>query len=590
MGGISALFSEPLAPELENAVARAQASTPYRGIPQRETDPGGCIGIQCRLDETAIVADARSILAFNGYLSPLSTSHRQAPSSALRQLLDAGAYAQLQQLDGEFSLVYRNRQTHECVFYCSPSATRPLFFAVHRDRLSVCTEIRQALRLAQLPTAPDRQAIAQHLAFGHQALDLERTVYRHAHRASSGCVYRFDARDRVLRRQPFPGPPSPDPTIDRTDAGRRMLDNVCDAISASAHPAKTGLAMSGGLDSGLILACLQKRRPELARQTVTPYSIHFPGWEMDEAPSIAETLGRLNTQGRQVDGTNRPPSKYFEELASRLDHPPAVLTDSYIDILAPLMKSDGCRYRLSGFAGDFTLGFGQSYLGDYFRHGKPWRAMIDAALFQNIHPFSILSALRGIYHRVLFPACSRTKAPPVAPAWLHPDQRDTFDGGAARECAYVREFGYALGPRLWLLAVLRSGAWSDLVEQRCAQWELETLNPLAHQRVVDFTFRVAPHWLDGRKHNRALIREAARQLLPDSAREYRGKVVHDRYVAGDRELLRFADNPQGWHLTQERIVDSGAAQQLIAEARQSGIVSVLLGRILRMEYLLRRPG
>ena len=591
MGGITIVTDKKQISRHRHCVEAAHALAEYRGSSQIVEGDDYIIGVQRRHNEALLINDSHSSLAIHGHIAP--SSLRELNLSGLNNVknhLNNQNFKILQKLDGEFSLAYVNKASGVIIFYCSTSATRPLFFSTTGSRFALGTEIRQVLKLTGLSPIINKPAWAQHLAYGHQLLDLESTLYAGVQRAHAGCIHILSTPTGKLERIPYAQDCSIASSLQKDTAGQVLLNAVKTAVDNSLQDAPMGLALSGGLDSSLILSCaddIYKQQP--SRGKVFSYSITFPGWEMDEALHIKNCLNTLQRDGKYIDGTRHQPSRYFEQLNAHLDLAPATLTDCYLDILGPAMSQDGCQYRLSGFAGDLTLGSDLFYVADYARQGRIIKALKDAILFQNQDAFSFKKALRRIYHLIMFPKCSNPgRERPNTPSWLHPSQSGIIHDCAVKICAHIREHGLSLGPRLLLLDVLRSGAWSDVVEQRSAQWGMDTLSPLAHQGIVDLTFRMPPDWLDGGRHNRFLIREASQNLVPDACRKYNPKVLHDRFIKSDTNLLAFTGTPQHWRLVHEQLIDAAEITKLVALCKSTGRIDLQLSRILRAEYLARK--
>lgn len=591
MGGILATTNIHDSSMLRTRMDEARRLSAYRGNSLSVQHPACWLNVQARHDEALLIDDADSSLAIHGYMAPSSLSALKINTvQSLKARLNRIQYSILQGIHGEYSLVFFNKKTHSLIFYCSTSATRPLFFTQTNNNITIGTEIRQILHLANLRKILNKAAWAQHLTLGHQLLDMEETLYGGVKRAHSGCIYILDKITGKLAKQPFKQALGIDDTITKNMAEEMLLGRTQTAVSDCLREQPMGLAFSGGLDSGLILACADSiTGPKRKTGKVSTHSIVFPNWEMDEQAEIEKTLYALKRVGKYVDGTQHPPSTYLEKLSNESDLAPAGLTDCYVDILGPSMSDENCQYLLFGFAGDFTLGYGLSYIPEYFRRGRVFKAIKDAALFQNQHPFSFKTALRRLYHSTLFPRCNTiNKNAPSPPAWLHDKQKGVFQGCLDQECNYIREYGFSIGPRMLIIDALRSGAWSDIIEQQSARWGMDLLSPLGHQGLVDFSFMVPPDWLDGGRHNRLMIREASKHLLPDSSREYRPKILHTNFTSHDTALLSFAGNAGNWRLADEQLVNPEQLNKLIRDCRNSGSIDLRLSLLIRAEHLARR--
>ncbi|MCX4245028.1 asparagine synthase C-terminal domain-containing protein [Paraliomyxa miuraensis] len=232
------------------------------------------------------------------------------------------------------------------------SATRdrlgvhPLYFREHEP--AVAGTIAELLRASPSPALrPDREAIARYLAGDPDD--------RHSCIEGIGLVptgHTLSWRERGWQLQP--PPPLPEPRGTLHDA---MVDAVADLLAA---PRRTAIALSGGLDSALVLA-IARRELGLDPPVIT-LAVDVPHYgELETTRSTARTLGaavhEAHVSARDFLA-QLPEAVRLAEVPLWNPHPVSKL------LLAQAARREGFDAVLTGDAADNVFGgaFGHDYL------------------------------------------------------------------------------------------------------------------------------------------------------------------------------------------------------------------------------------
>lgn len=503
-----------------------------------------------------------------------------APERFLDRLLAGDDARLLTELCGEHALIWEGNDG-AINFYSSPEATRPLFFTRLTEGLAIASQIRDALSIGAIPARKNLPAWARHLQFGHQGQNGHETLFQDVERAISGHLYRYDLHTGKVSHAPLWAEPSDDISISEMEAGEHLMDLCRSSVDLRlAARGRHCLALSGGFDSGLVLALSSTTN---GGESLDCYGLGFPGWEMDETAAIAEGSKTLGANYKIVDGSIHPPSGYARRLCAALDHLPSTATDAYIDILAPHMTEHGPALRWSGFAGDAILSSGPSYIRALDAQGHQMRAAFRALRYRERPGLDLRTRLRNLRAYL-----SHRRAELAVKPWMSNWGREVALASHSRQQDFLSRHDPLKADRALTLQLLRSGAWSDLVQQRAANWQMDTVNPLVCRRIAAFSMSLPPGLLDLYQFPRELIRRHARPIMPECFNRRRYKVLHNRYAAdpGFHALIR--EDPADWSLTLAGLIEPNQLRSCLQQIQPRNSMPLWLGPLIRAECLSRR--
>ncbi|OIO70805.1 MAG: asparagine synthase (glutamine-hydrolyzing) [Zetaproteobacteria bacterium CG1_02_55_237] len=145
-----------------------------------------------------------------------------------------------------------------------------------------------------------------------------------------------------------------------TSTNREALERVLrQSISRQLRSdVPVGALLSGGVDSGMIVALASQERPELHT-----YSVGFEGLAVNELSAAADVAARYKTQHHEALITGRQAIDYLDKAIAHHSEPIAdpAIVPSYV--LSGMAAGDGVKVLLSGTGGDEIFGGYERYAG-----------------------------------------------------------------------------------------------------------------------------------------------------------------------------------------------------------------------------------
>jgi len=200
----------------------------------------------------------------------------------------------LHRINGPFALALWDLRQKTCCLARGDQGLRALFMAVNETGVAFARTKAILLRLRWVSKEPFWERIPEYLVFNHVAGGW--TLYRDIRELLPGemFVIRFGQRFSTSLHRPtdslFPGNRKMDG--DHVgEAQRLLLGSTARLVAASGGKETPALFLSGGVDSALLAALLQRIRP---REGIPCYTVTCPGYKHDEGPyarAVASSLG-----------------------------------------------------------------------------------------------------------------------------------------------------------------------------------------------------------------------------------------------------------------------------------------------------------
>jgi asparagine synthase (glutamine-hydrolysing) len=437
----------------------------------------------------------------------------------------------LSELRGEFWALLWDRAGMRGIVVSDQLGTHAPYWAREGATTIVASEVPELIAALSRQPDPDPVELAHWLMItGPRA---GRTLLAGVQSVRAGHKLSLTASHAVAER--YWGPEYREPfRASADDQAGRLRHAHGTAVSRRCTGDTSGLLLSGGLDSSAVAGFAVESGP------VSGYSAVFPDHpEMDESPLIDRITARLGI------GSTRIVVRGGSTIAGALAYlrawrvPP---TSPNLFFWTPLLHraaDDGIEVMLDGEGGDELFGFSPYLVSDRLRRGRLlgalrltrswpaqarppsrellWIRLRDAGLAPMLPPSAhrLSRRLRGLdsYAPGWLPR-------PLARSWL-----DSEDSGFA--------FKQLPGPRWWAYVtylVTRGAGPSAVYEQarrRCRLAGIEPRHPLVDVDVIDTALRMDPALAFDPRFNRAMLREAIDDLVPDQVRLRRGKSNFD---------------------------------------------------------------
>lgn len=261
----------------------------------------------------------------------------------------------LSRLEGMYAFVFWDSEKELLLMHRDHYGIKPLFYAESNEYLLAASEPAGLFAAGLIDFQPDFNAIPSFL--NYKFIPAPHTAWQGLHCLHPGECMEYRGSNSVHHRTKSL------PEV-RLGGFRQALDEAFSAVIPASQP--FGLALSGGIDSGLILSwCLQRNlRPEL-------YSIRFPldspGYSDTRAVEKMALRFKLSIHWIENDASD------FEEITS-CRHPwEALVADSALVLsrkIAHAAKENGLKILLSGAGAD-------EWFGGYRRHAffRQWLSL-----------------------------------------------------------------------------------------------------------------------------------------------------------------------------------------------------------------------
>jgi asparagine synthase (glutamine-hydrolysing) len=256
-------------------------------------------------------------------------------------------------LNGIFAFAVWDASRRELSLARDRAGVKPLFFSSGDQRLSFASEVRAISILPDFDRSIDVNAVQSLITNDH--IQNPNTIYRSVKAVAPGSIVTFlgpgapsfscywdvaeavaaGSRSRRAHR-------SVDETLDELE---RLLEDSVRRQLVSDVP--IGAFLSGGIDSSLVTALMQKR----SSGRVKTFSIGFEDPALDEAPFAKAVAAHLGTDHRELYFDDKTVTDTIPLIANVLDQPLSDVSTIPMYLLSK-MASEEVTVCLSGDGGD----------------------------------------------------------------------------------------------------------------------------------------------------------------------------------------------------------------------------------------------
>jgi asparagine synthase (glutamine-hydrolysing) len=201
----------------------------------------------------------------------------------------------LNHLNGMFGLAIWDEKLRQLVVARDPMGIKLIYYRLTPERLEFASEIRPLLAVREETPDIDPTAVSLFLRYRYTPSPL--TVLQGIRKLAPGTRLVVKQNQEPLLERWWNFAPQPfDPMPSEQEAEERILELYKQAVKRQLmSDVPLGLLLSGGLDSGLLLALM--KRVGASRNTYTVgYGKSFAGDELSTAARTAEIIGAPNFQ------------------------------------------------------------------------------------------------------------------------------------------------------------------------------------------------------------------------------------------------------------------------------------------------------
>ena len=214
-------------------------------------------------------------------------------------------------LNGEFAFVLYDERRGVGLLARDRLGIRPLYYAEHARHLYFASEIHALRGIPGFAPEVDPSALDQYLALRY--CSGEQSILKGVRRLPPGTTLRLDLANAAPRR--YWSLPTTQQAWSEDDAIARLDELLTESVRLRLmSDVPLGMYLSGGVDSGLILALMAR---EVGRVRTFTIGFDLPLDETETAAAVAKRFGAQHTEVRL------PPRAYesLSDVAAALDEP-----------------------------------------------------------------------------------------------------------------------------------------------------------------------------------------------------------------------------------------------------------------------------
>ncbi|MGB7346296.1 MAG: asparagine synthase (glutamine-hydrolyzing) [Pirellulaceae bacterium] len=200
-------------------------------------------------------------------------------------------------LNGMFAIAIWDANRNRLVLARDRIGQKPLYYAVHNNRLVFGSELKCLAAVEGVCTEVDPAAIDEFLTY--QYIPHPGTIWKGVRKLAPGHFAVFENGTITVQRY-WNFDPSVEMNIGAVEAQQRLRELLTDSVKLRMQSdVPLGAFLSGGIDSSLITAIAQGQ----SDQPVRTFSIGFPIAEFDETTYAAQVAKHLGTQHQRFEVT-----------------------------------------------------------------------------------------------------------------------------------------------------------------------------------------------------------------------------------------------------------------------------------------------
>jgi len=424
-------------------------------------------------------------------------------------------------LRGDFAVAIYQRAVGRLILFTDPMGVRPLYYtATGKDRVAFCALAAPLVRAGLARPHADLETIAAYANLDFQRA--ERTALADIRRVRPGHVATVSANGVAQRRYWSLRCTAPLREADGFEAVaatlRRHIEEAVRRRLPRTGPAATHL--TGGLDSSMISVLAARHTPRVTGYGATPKRRPDDPDFRDIAPfvnAVAQATPNLTAAIIDMEDAGG-----HADAPLAIDRPTTFWSDSAYFKIAAAASEQGADTILTGTGGDQLVSHaGRGAIAEMVVRGEWHRALREARLAGKSTGRSAWQVVAGQLARRLLgdDAVGAIKArvgrsdDHASVLWARFNKRKARRSvrfGTGRNLTETR--------RLWVDPEGLLGISIEFHAMCAARYGMVATHPLLDRDLVEYAIRIPPGFLVRDGIGRAVLREAARDLLPEMVR------------------------------------------------------------------------
>ncbi|MDQ7779188.1 MAG: asparagine synthase (glutamine-hydrolyzing) [Planctomycetota bacterium] len=523
----------------------------------------------------------------------------------LHAYMEWGA-ACLPKLNGMWAFVLLDLHRRKVIFSRDRFGIKPLHYAVRGGALYFASEIKGLLAISELTREPNEPVIADYLAAG--IVDATETFFNGIRQFPAACwaeapllEYHSDLRPHPywsVRPESFRG--------GWRDAVDRFRSLFFDALKIHARSdVPIGTCLSGGLDSSAIVCASDSLRrtgemPRYRHTAVSYDSMEEPYSEKKYMEAVVSATGvKMNYVAVSPDELAR----CLPEILDAQDEPFGSASAAVQWFVFRRASEEGLTVMLDGQGADEILAGYHDFYRDHaiglLSEKRILRFLSLRARYRNAHgdfPLSWRRSMLALLPNVLADLLIRMARSLRAQAVPDPSGETAIIGRVAPGLGTGLSAGVCRRPPASLNDALQTRLQANLPEllryedRNSMHHSIEARVPFLDCRLVDFAFSLRAEWKIRGLQTKYIMREALKDLLPETVRERRDKIGFRPAASLTFALAERQRESLGGNLTEyeKKWFDSNAVDGLFQRSDRSVAAEFRLWRLMNLKLWVRR--
>jgi len=417
----------------------------------------------------------------------------------------------LSHLEGMFSLALWDNRRRQLILARDHFGIKPLYYTAGSAPFAFATELKPLLRMKGVGKEVDHAALVQYLSYGYVLNPA--TIFTDIRKVRPG-NFLLLTEDGVSEHCYWDVSAPRQVAEEGAELEAALLERIDRSVRLHLRSdVPVGAFLSGGIDSGLLVARAAAHHPKLKT-----YTLSFEGNSFDEAPLAALVAQRYDTDHTTFTVSPDTLLDHLADMVWSCDEP---LADSGLlpnFLINKLAAAQGVKVVLNGAGGDELFG-GYSY---YFP------TPLERRLLAFPRSLALAAGAASLFHREAGRKLQRCSSYPQDPfshylghvtVWTHHDVSQLLNrplpSDSARRHWCERFSGDSLNARLY--SDIKTYLTDDLMlllDRTTMAHSIEGRVPFLNHPLAEFAMGIAAGQKapgDVRKH---LLKETARPFLP----------------------------------------------------------------------------
>jgi asparagine synthase (glutamine-hydrolysing) len=443
----------------------------------------------------------------------------------------------LKKLNGQFALAIWDNNRKELFLARDRVGIRPLFYWHKDSRFIFASEIKALLVNPEVKRSIDIKALNQ--VFTFWTTISPKTIFKDVFELPPG--HFMIIRNGHIDQKAFWAipycPPDERWSGSFEEAQEKLKELLLDAVRLRLRAdVPVGAYLSGGLDSSLITALISRH----FNNRLKTFSVGFEEGSFDESGHQIEMVSHLGTDHRQTLAANALIRKHFADVIWHCEKPLLRTAPVPLYLLSRLVRDNDFKVVLTGEGADEVFGGYNIFKEAKIRHfwGKHPTSTLRPLLLQKLYPYIFKNPARGRAFLFGFYAVKQEELhdPFLSHRirWENTGKNRTFfadeihsglsDYQPLNEISGNLPSTFASYDILARAQFLEMGIFlsnyllSSQGDRPAMAHSLEIRLPFLDYRVIDFAFRLPPHWKIKGLNEKYILKQSVNGLIPDSIR------------------------------------------------------------------------